>query len=246
VAGGGDVLSVQFRPDDPSKVYLSCADGSIRVHNTKPPHEHTGTLKASLLHFMCSPHPSLVRYLRHNSYAPYVCMIGCGGCAMAATWKDGLVAVDSHSVAKSICNCAVCGRAGPPVVDIQCTISHMRMAAQATAKDGSVEHPTLIRFLGGAEHAGKLLACCISGDVLLWHAPTARVLSRFSSDGGSLQALDVRKDGKQFACAGESLAVQVFDLDHSKAAADVLGGFRTSSQLLRPPESHGNRVHVVR
>ena len=113
------------------------------------------------------------------------------------------------------------------------------------AKDGSTDYPTLIRFLGG-ENSGELLACCTSGDVLLWHAPTARVLSRFSSDGGSLQALDVRKDGKQFAAAGESLAVQVFDLDRRTDAAETLGGFRSTSQLLRPPESHGSRVQAVR
>lgn len=119
-------------------------------------------------------------------------------------------------------------------------------ATQATAADGSAEYPTLIRFLDPAKHSGELLACCISGDVLLWHAPTAKVLGRFSTDGGSLQALDIRRDGQQFASAGESLAIHVFDLDHRKAAAGVLGGFRTTTQLLRPPESHGNRVQVIR
>lgn len=34
-----------FRPGDNTKIYLACADGAIRIHNTADPFEHVGTLK---------------------------------------------------------------------------------------------------------------------------------------------------------------------------------------------------------
>lgn len=42
-AGGGDVLCVRYQPVT-GAIALVCADGTVRIHNGRPPFEHSATI----------------------------------------------------------------------------------------------------------------------------------------------------------------------------------------------------------
>jgi len=117
----------------------------------------------------------------------------------------------------------------------------------ATASNPSTASPscTCLKFLHSAASQNLMLAAYTSGDVLLWHTTSNKVLRTYTSSACVL-CLDVRPDGKEYAIAGESEDVEVIDMATNTLKCSLgIGGLRVSTSTTGPPRSHSSRIFSV-